>query len=136
MACPFFEPRQAAASPEYAAGRLPLIDEYDGLCRAGEQPFPVPGEARFRCCNHGNSRGACAHFPAGEQRSALRYEIVGRTAAALELLLLEERDYAPLAWQTVRYILAGESLEPEIADIVKQAQIRAFCRSFLDRFPA
>jgi hypothetical protein len=135
MACPFFEPRQIAAAPEYAAARLPLIDEYDGLCRVREQPFPVPAEARFRCCNHGNSRGTCAHFPAGEQRSALRYEIVGRTAAALELLLLEERDYAPVAWQTVRYILAGESLEPEIGDIVKQAQIRAFCRSFLDRFP-
>jgi hypothetical protein len=136
MACPFFEPRQITAMPEYAAARLPLIDEYDGLCRAREQPFAVPAEARFRCCNHGNSRGTCAHFPAGEQRSALRYEIVGRTAAALDLVLLEERDYAPLAWQTVRYVFAGESLEPEIADIVKQAQIRAFCRSFLDRFPA
>lgn len=125
------------APPEYAAARLPLLDEYDGLCRAaGDRPFPVPGEMRFRYCNHGNSRGTCAHFPAGEQRSAFRYEIVGRTAAALELLLLEERDYAPLAWQPVRYILSGESLEPEIADIVKQAQIRAFCRSFLDRFPA
>ena len=75
-------------------------------------------------------------FSGWRARSALRYEIVGRTAAALELLLLEERDYAPLAWQTVRYILAGELFEPEIADIVKQAQIRAFCRSFLDRFPA
>jgi len=136
MACPFFEPRQITPLPEYAAARLPLIDEYDGLCRAEEQPFPVPAEARFRCCNHGNSRGTCAHFPAGEQRSALRYEIVSRTAAALELLLLEERDYAPLVWQTVRYLLAGELLEPEIADVVKRAQIRAFCRSFLDRFPA
>jgi hypothetical protein len=136
MACPFFEPRQIAPLPEYAAARLPLIDEYDGLCRAREQASPVPAEARFRCCNHGNSRRTCAHFPAGEQRSAFRYEIVSRTAGALELLLLEERDYAPLAWQTVRYFLAGELLEPEIADIVKQAQIRAFCRSFLDRFPA
>jgi hypothetical protein len=136
MACPLFEPQHATAPPEHAAARLPLIDEYDGLCRAGEQPFPIPTGMRFRCCNHGNSRGTCVHFPAGEQRSALRYEIVSRTASSLELLLLEERDYAPHAWQTVRYILAGESLEPEIADIVKQAQIRAFCRSFLIRFPA
>jgi hypothetical protein len=136
MACPYFEPRRVSAPPEHTAARLPLIDEYDGLCRAVGDPFPVPGEVRFRCCNHGNSRGTCVHFPAGEARSALRYEIVGRTAAALDLLLLEERDYAPLTWQTVRYVLAGELLEPEIADIVKQAQIRAFCRSFLDRFPA
>lgn len=136
MACPYFEPREVTVPAEHAAARLPLIDEYDGLCRACGEPFPVPGEARFRCCNHGNSRGTCAHFPPGETRSALRYEIVGRTAMALDLLLLEERDYAPLAWQTVRYVLAGESLEPEIADGVKQAQIRAFCRSFLARFPA
>jgi hypothetical protein len=136
MACPYFEPQHVNASPEHPMARLPLIDEYDGLCRAAANPFSVPGEARFRCCNHGNSRGACAHFPAGELRSALRYEIVNRTAAALDVLLLEERNYAPQNWQTIRYILAGEMLEPEIGDIAKQAQIRAFCRSFLDRFPA
>jgi hypothetical protein len=136
MACPYFEPQHVNASPEHSTARMPLIDEYDGLCRTGGEPFPVPGEVRFRCCNHGNSRGACAHFPAAEARSALRYEIVGRTALSLDLLLLEERDYAPRTWQTVRYIVAGELLEPEIADIVKRAQIRAFCRSFLDRFPA
>jgi hypothetical protein len=69
-------------------------------------------------------------------RSSLRYEMVKRTPAALELLLVEERDYAPFRWQTVRYSLEGESLEPEISDIAKQAQIRAFCRSYLERFPA
>jgi hypothetical protein len=77
MACPYFEPQHVNASPEYAAARMPLIDEYDGLCRAEAAPFPVPGQLRFRCCNHGNSRQACAHFPADEMRSALRYEIVG-----------------------------------------------------------
>ncbi len=140
MACPYFEPQHVNASPEHPIARipprLPLMDEYNGLCRAGGEPFPVPGEVRFRCCNHGNSRGICVHFPAGETRSALRYEIVGRTAAALDLLLLEERDYTPQAWQSVRYVLAGELIEPEISDVVKQAQIRAFCRSFLDHFPA
>jgi len=61
--------------------------------------------------------------------------MVKRTPAALELLLVEERGYAPFRWQTIRYSLAGESLEPEIADVAKQAQIRAFCRSFLEHFP-
>ena len=135
MACPYFEPQHVNASPEYAAARMPLIDEYDGLCRAEAAPFPVPGQLRFRCCNHGNSRRTCAHFPADEMRSALRYEIVGRTASALDLLLVEERDYAPHAWQTIRYFVAGELLEPEIADVAKRAQIRAFCRSFLEHFP-
>jgi len=135
MACPYFEPQHVNASPEHAAARMPLIDEYDGLCRAASAPFPVPGQLRFRCCNHGNSRRTCAHFPADEMRSALRYEIIGRTAAALELLLVEERDYAPYAWQTIRYFVAGELLDPEIADVAKQAQIRAFCRSFLEHFP-
>lgn len=136
MACPYFEPQHVNASPEHAAARMPLIDEYDGLCRAADAPFPIPSQLRFRCCNHGNSRRTCAHFPTGEMRSALRYEIVGRTAAALELLLVEERDYTPHSWQTIRYFVAGELLEPEIADIAKQAQIRAFCRSFLEHFPA
>ncbi|HEY3458505.1 MAG TPA: hypothetical protein VGK64_28245 [Bryobacteraceae bacterium] len=136
MACPYFEPQHVNASPEHAAARMPLIDEYDGLCRAAGAPFPIPSQLRFHCCNHGNSRRTCAHFPAGEMRSALRYEIVGRTAAALELLLVEERDYTPHSWQTIRYSVAGELLEPEIADVAKQAQIRAFCRSFLEHFPA
>jgi len=136
MACPYFEPQHVNASPEHAAARMPLIDEYDGLCRAAGAPFPIPSQLRFRCCNHGNSRRTCAHFPAGEMRSALRYEIVGRTAAALELLLVEERDYTPHSWQTIRYFVAGELLEPEVADVVKRAQIRAFCRSFLEHFPA
>ena len=135
MACPYFEPRRVSA-PIEGAGRLPLIDEYDGLCHAAAQAFPVPVELRLRCCNHGNSRGTCPHLPKDEVRSSFRYEMVKRTSAALELLLVEERDYAPFRWQTVRYSLEGEALEPEISDSAKQAQIRAFCRSFLEHFPA
>ena len=75
-------------------------------------------------------------FPLVREDAAVDVAQVGRTAAALDLLLLEERDYTPQAWQSVRYVLAGELIEPEISDVVKQAQIRAFCRSFLDHFPA
>jgi len=41
MACPYFEPQHVNASPEHAAARMPLIDEYDGLCRAAGALFVV-----------------------------------------------------------------------------------------------
>jgi len=138
MPCPYFEPRQVQAERNHVNGRLPLIEEYDGLCHAeagsvAVHPFAVPEDLRFYC-NHGNSRGSCRHFPAAELRSSIRYDVVKQTPDALELLWVEEREYAPFAWSTVRYVLADEQLEPAIADICKSAQIRAFCRSFLDRF--
>jgi hypothetical protein len=136
MPCPYFEPRHVNAQSEHATARLPLIDEYDGLCQARDEPFEVPGELRFRCCNHGNSRGTCSHFPDRETRSSIRYEMVKQTSTTLDLILLEERDYAPAAWRAVRYALASECLDPEVEDACQRAQIRAFCRSFLDRFPA
>jgi hypothetical protein len=134
MPCPYFDPQRVAAS---AAGqaRLPLIDEYDGFCRAASSPVAVPIEMRFACCNQGNSRGVCVHFPAGEQRSALRYQIIQRSRESFDLIALEERDYTPLAWRQVRYFLLSDRFEPEPADLCQRAQMRAFCRSYLARFP-
>jgi hypothetical protein len=136
MPCPYFEPQRVAAQPEHANARLPLIDEYEGVCRAASEPMDVPRELRFHCCNHGNSRGLCGHFPAGEVRSSLRYEMVRQTSAALDVLWLEESEYAPLAWQRVKYLVDRDCLEAETGDACKQAQILAFCRSYLARFPA
>ncbi|HEY3939756.1 MAG TPA: hypothetical protein VGL97_20150 [Bryobacteraceae bacterium] len=135
MPCPYFEPTRVAAEPGHATARLPLIDEYDGVCRAASEAIEVPAELRFRCCNHGNSRGLCRHFPADEIRSSLRYEVLRQTAATLDLLWVEEREYAPLAWRQVKYFVDRDCLESETGDLCKQAQILAFCRSYLARFP-
>lgn len=130
MACPFFEPRRVAASQQYAHARLPLIDEYEGLCRAAADPVAAPQELQFRCCNHGYSNGCCAHFPATEERSAMRYSVGGRHGRDLDVICVEEKAHAPLRWQAVHYFEEGERLIPEIGDICLRAQVIAFCRSY------
>ncbi|MFL6353005.1 MAG: hypothetical protein ACJ74Z_14310 [Bryobacteraceae bacterium] len=134
MPCPYFEPQNTVASRLNANARLPLIDEYNGLCRAASEPIEAPTELRFRCCNHGYSKGACERFPSGEIRSSLRYHVVRRAEDALELLCIEEQNYAPLRWRTIQYLLTNERLEPELEDPCSQAQAIAFCRSYLKRF--
>jgi hypothetical protein len=135
MPCPYFEPHNIATQRQSANARLPLIDEYNGLCRAASEPIEAPLELRFRCCNHGYSKGSCERFPAGEVRSSLRYHVVKRTESTLELVCIEEQNYAPRTWRPVQYFLASECLEPELEDACIQAQAIAFCRSYLKRFP-
>jgi hypothetical protein len=132
MPCPYFEPRQVAALS--GTIRLPLIEEYDGVCRAASEPFPAPIGLRFSCCNHGNSAAACGRFPAETLRSAQRFDIASRTDLSLEVLLVEELHYAPVAWRRVKYFIGSEALEPEVADVCLRAQVIAFCRSFLRVF--
>jgi hypothetical protein len=134
MPCPYFEPQRVVPLSQVGNGRLPLLQEHDGLCRAGPQPFEAPAEMRFRYCNHGYSRGACQHFPSQETRSALRYELKPVTKTELEVMVIEERDYAPGAWRVVRYSTHHEQLEPEIQDPCVRAQILALCRTYLSHF--
>lgn len=134
MPCPFFEPKTVASFSEYPGARLPLLEEYDGICHAESEPIPAPGELRFRCCNHGYSRGTCPHLPKAETRSAMRFDVIARTPEILEFRLVEESEYTPLRWHTLRYSIAGGVIEPLLEDICMLAQAHAFCRSFLSRF--
>ncbi|MGA8025795.1 MAG: hypothetical protein WB992_01530 [Bryobacteraceae bacterium] len=134
MPCPYFEPQRIVMHPQHPGGRLPLISEYEGACHADGSPVPVPLSLRFRCCNHGYSRGSCDQFPADEARSSLRYSIVQRTETTLEVLYVEEQDYAPLRWHAIQYFLDGERLMPEVPDVCARAQVLAFCRSYVKRF--
>lgn len=135
MPCPYFEPRQAVTQPTLANARLPLIDEYDGVCRAGHDASPVDAATRLRLCNHGNVQGACEYFPNTEKRSSFRFEVVRRSRVQLELLFIEEAFYAPLAWRKLVFRVDGEQLEPNPADPCERAQLLAFCRSYLRRHP-
>ena len=135
MPCPYFEPQRPVAQRSFVHARLPLIDEYEGRCRANGSCEPVPEDVRFQCCNHGNSRSTCPRFPAVETRSALRYHLVSRSATEIELVCVEENNYAPAAWYVVRYAVAGGTISPDISNDCLRAQILAFCRSYLDRFP-
>jgi hypothetical protein len=60
--------------------------------------------------------------------------MTGSSPASLEILLVEELHYAPVAWRRVRYFVGSESLEPEVPDVCMRAQVIAFCRSFLKVF--
>lgn len=133
MACPFFAPQRVAENPSYAHARLPLIEEYEGLCWAAGQPVTAPEELRFRCCNHGYTNGCCAHFPASEERAAMRYSVLEYRAGDLHVICVEEKSYAPLRWRSVHYFADGGSLSPEIADVCTRAQVVAFCTSYLKR---
>jgi hypothetical protein len=135
MPCPYFEPTQAAQQPTLLNARLPLIDEFDGLCHASAEPHPVRADARLRLCNHGNVRGLCAHFPVQEQRSCFRFEVLRRSAGNMDLLFIEESLYAPLAWHRFTFSIEPEQLEPDPPDLCQRAQLLAFCRSYLGRYP-
>ena len=134
MPCPYFEPDQVIPHPEHSNARLPLIDEYQGRCRASDIPIPAPPALRFQYCNQGNSRGCCDLFPVHEARSALRYTVARRTETTLEVVCVEEKDYAPLRWYPVQYFFENELLAPDIPDLCTRAQVLGFCRSYLARF--
>ena len=136
MPCPFFEPVRVVSRPEFPGARLPLLEEHEGICHARQEPFAAPAELRFRCCNHGYSRDRCEHFPAAEIRSAIRFDVLQQDAEEIEILCVEERDYAPLRWQKLRYRVAAGVIEPELPDACARAQARAFCQSLLRRFGA
>ena len=134
MACPYFEPRSVAASPLHANARLPLVEEYEGLCLAAAEPFTAPADTQFRLCNQGYPRGGCERFPSDETRSCLRYELLSRNENTLEVMIIAERDYAPVDWRVVRYSTATGAEEPEISDACMRAQLAAFCRAYLNRY--
>jgi hypothetical protein len=135
MPCPYFQPKQVAAKPEHPGARLPLLDEYDGLCHATAEALAIPSAVRFRCCNHGYSRGICERFPAAESRCGLRYSVLRRTGTGLEILCVEEQEYAPLRWYSLQYFPDSQRIEPELNDTCMRSQVLAFCRSYLKRFP-
>ena len=134
MPCPYFEPQAVAAAPQHASARLPLLDEYDGVCRAHPEPIPAPAERRFRCCNHGYSYNLCDLFPAASSQSCFRYTVLRESSDGLDILCVEERNYAPVRWHPAHYRFESAALEPELADACMRAQALAFCRSYLQRF--
>jgi hypothetical protein len=135
MPCPYFEPQRVVAEPTHLNARLPLIDEFDGVCRARAEPMPVPPGSRMRLCNHGNAGGQCGQFPAGEKRTSIRFDVIRRSAANLDLLFVEESLYSPLSWRPLTFLIDCERLEPDPPDACQRAQLLAFCRSYLRRYP-
>lgn len=131
MPCRYFEPLQIVTIPFHPKARLPLIDEYEGLCHAASETVAIPAESRFAGCNHGNRGNLCGRFPADSERSVLRLTVTTKNSDALEILAVEEADHRPVQWQTVRFLLGSEELTPDPNGICQRAQLVAFCRSYL-----
>jgi hypothetical protein len=133
MPCRYFEPLQIVPIPFHPNARLPLIDEYDGVCHACPDPVAVPADSRFAGCNHGNRGKLCGRFPADSDPSVLRLTVATKDSDALEILAIEESDHRPIRWRTVRFLLRSEELMPDPGGICERAQLIAFCRSYLKR---
>jgi hypothetical protein len=132
MPCPFFEPQHAVELRTNVNRRLPLIVEYGGVCHARlDAPVPAPDGMRV-LCNHGYSHTECTHFPMESSVAALRYSVVGRDGAVLDIVCIEESGYAPIRWHTLRYVAATDALEPQVTSTCMNAQALAFCRSYLN----
>ncbi len=136
MPCPYFEPQRIVREATHRNARLPLIDEFDGVCRAGSEPLPVEAFARLRLCNHGNAYGQCGQFPAADKRSSFRFDVLRRSAAHLEVLFVEESLYAPVSWRPLTFMIDSGRLDPDPTDACQRAQLLAFCHSYLRRYPA
>ena len=139
MPCPYFEPQQVLRDGQDIRGRLPLFDEYGGQCHARGPAQPVPSSAlRFFGCNHGHPDSGCTAFPSGESRRHRRFHMGKKTegdGSTLEVLVLEIEGHIPIRSYSVLYSKADEHLEPEMREECERAQVLAFCRSYLRRFP-
>jgi hypothetical protein len=127
MPCPFFEPRAPLASPADIVIRYPLIFQFGGICHV------TGGEHSSRDCNHGNAKGHCFHFPLAMPVSAIRFDVTAHTELSLTVLMVEEENHWPRSWSKVNFDIAGERLEPEIADLCRRSQLLHFCRSYLEQ---
>ena len=140
MPCPFFEPQSVAQPSTYEAARLPLIDEYEGNCWLDPEIKPVATAVRLLGCNHGNLSGVCSglnrlfEHPAN-RRPILRFSVQARQSERLEITVIEEQDFTPLRWRVLAFQPGKQSFEPELDDPCQRAQLLAFCRSYLARFP-
>jgi hypothetical protein len=133
MPCPFFEPQQIVDPPTYSHARLPLLDEYDGVCHADHDLIRVPAEMRFSGCNHGNRVPPCNKVQIPQKAGVLRFTVLGMTTEAVEVLMLQERDHRPVSWQNITYFLLDERLQPEPTETCERTQVLAFCRSYTRR---
>jgi hypothetical protein len=130
MACPYFEPSSVAVPASRPGVRLPLIDEYSGLCHAAQLPCEPAPAVRPIGCNQGYAHG-CANHPSRIAASAMRYSITAQSPEELHIIWIEEQGYAPIRQGTIRFEIRQGKLTPAPESPVMASQLFAFCRSYL-----
>ena len=78
MACPFFEPLAPVVHPESRNGRLPLIQEYEGVCHASGTGTIASGSV----CNHGYANANVSGIPIANLQSRFGIPCFITTAAS------------------------------------------------------
>ncbi|HEX5422363.1 MAG TPA: hypothetical protein VFW94_02355 [Candidatus Acidoferrales bacterium] len=127
MTCPYFEPLEPLAEPAFHNARLPLIEQYGGICHVGPEPF----QSTKTCCNHGYAHGQCERFPVEVKNTAHRFSLLRQDSGELELLFIREEDYAPAFTLQLHFSVIGNRLSEHDLDSCIAAQALAFCRSYL-----
>jgi|SRR6476469_7143013 hypothetical protein len=127
MPCPYFEPLEPLAEPSFCNARLPLIEQYGGLCHVCAEPF----QSTETCCNHGYARGHCERFPSEGRNAAHRFSLLSQGPEELELLFIDEEEYAPAFTRQLHFSVSGNCLSEDDVDFCIAAQALAFCRSYL-----
>jgi hypothetical protein len=127
MPCPYFEPLNPVAEPAFQNGRLPLIEQYSGVCHVHAEP----AQSTESCCNHGYARGQCERFPLAGKNVAHRFSLLGQGPEELELVFIDEEDYAPAFTRRLHFSVRGNCLSEDDLGSCIAAQALAFCRSYL-----
>jgi hypothetical protein len=136
MPCPVFYPTSQVSEPTRTGGRLPLINEYEGVCKADAEPYTPDPDTLFRCCNHGYSRGACSRIPLDAAQSSVRYSILGRRDASLQVMCVEETNHEPQKWHRFEYVVETAEVKCDSLTECMRAQAAAFCLAYVRRFPS
>src|SRR5437763_823952 len=103
MPCPWFCPTRPLEDGRWAVPpRVPLIEPWEGECRAGAQPDVPHGEMLCTHCNSGYARGVCSRFTEG-RGDAIRFHMQSCEPGALRLLYSYERDCWPAGHGIIDY---------------------------------
>lgn len=120
-----------AFDPQSSFGRLPLIAEYNGICRRDGAPITGRSPLRFEGCNQGRFQNECPHARNNEIRISRRFSVRARTDTTLQIIVLEEADHTPVRWREVVYHIAERTISDAGGNEVERAQIQAFCAGYL-----
>jgi hypothetical protein len=128
MPCPYFEPDAPIATPAFHNSRLPLIEEYSGRCIRTSTSRRA---SDYAACNQGYARAICENFPNQQTNGAWRYSFVRRDQDQLEILWIGEEEHFPVLSRPLHFSIAADCLVEKEVDCCVQAQVTAFCRSYL-----
>src|SRR5438128_1799213 len=127
MACPFFEPLAPVVHPESRNGRLPLIQEYEGVCHASGTETIASGSV----CNHGYAQGQCERYPNSEPSVALRYSVLHRKGGELQVMCIAEENHSPVRSMRLHFSSDLNGITERDLEACLMAQAVAFSRSYL-----